>query len=134
MPVIVDERAAFGMGPGQNHRPPRPAFANTHGFTFGDDIAVHMHAARFEGSGINQNGAQIFVPARLVGNQQAGLCRDGKPHLIGDLQPIAANELYLVKEQVDLAFKLCAQFLRQVRNQRHLIENDRAFFIGQRGG
>jgi len=101
--VFVVQRALFAVWPGQNHGAPMPAFAQPDLFTFRDDIAVVAFLQGFEGARIDQDGAQRIVPLVDIHDQQTGLCRDGNAHALGDNQTVAADELHLVEEAVDLA-------------------------------
>ena len=127
--VAMIARALVAVGPRQDHRPARPAFAGAHDVAFGDDVAIVHLLTGFEGAGIDEDRGQMAVPRRAVGDQKAGLCGNGEAYFAGDLKPVAAVELHLVKEEVDLAFECRAQIGGQFSRERHVVGHGGAILI-----
>ena len=69
---------------------------------------------------------QVAVPSGAVGDQKAGLRRDGEAHIATDLKPVTAEELHLVEEEIDLAFERGAQGGGQFSCERHMVGDDGA--------
>jgi len=132
--VLMIARALVAVLPRQDDRAARPAFAGAHDIAFGDDIAIVHLLAGFEGPRIDEDGGQVAVPRGGVGNEKTGLGRDGKAYFAGDLKPVAAVELHLVKEEVDLAFECRAQIGGQFLGKGNVVGHDGTVVIGEGRG
>jgi len=110
--VLVVDGTLMCMRPGQHNRTTRPAFAQSDFFRLSDNKTIMDRLFGFERAGIDQNCTQVPVPGITVHNNQAGLGGDGQPHIVSDLQPVAAVHINLMQEQIDLAVQPFAQPVR----------------------
>jgi len=127
--VQRDVVALAGMARGLEHVFPReddaarlPGFAREHSTPLLDDAGLVLDLVLHpEGRRIHEHRVQLVVMAATAQHQHAGHRRDGGAHLVGDDEPVAADECLLGDEHGHQRFEPRPQLGRQVTHRWHVV-------------